>query len=397
MSKMRSARVPINPDMLRWAREWAGFTISQASHHLKVPNEKIEAWESGNNNSFPTVRQGRILADYYGRSFLEFFRNNPPPLPSINLVPDFRLYRDSDTSDHANELKKIQIWAESKRLNALELFSETGESTPIIPDSFFTSIDSDHEEVSNSIRSALNFSIETQTSLRASEQHKLPNILREIIESIGVMTIKFSALKNIRVRGLCLAEFPLPVIMYGKESPSAQAFTLVHEFAHILLRQSAIIGPMSRNGGYPGIRKIEEWCNRFAASFLIPKKEVFKFIALSSSPLDEISDEILGRIARHFGVSEHATLIRLVHLDLVKPRFYWDIKKSQYDEAEKNYKHFGKAKYYASRYKSSLGNLYTSIVLDAWAEGKITNHNAAEYMDIKNLSHLNDIRERFGI
>jgi hypothetical protein len=40
--------------------------------------------------------------------------------------------------------------------------------------------------------------------------------------------------------------------------------------------------------------------------------------------------------------------------------------------------------------------MYTGLVLEAWSSGIITNHNAAEFMGIKNIAHLEEIRSRFG-
>jgi hypothetical protein len=84
-------------------------------------------------------------------------------------------------------------------------------------------------------------------------------------------------------------------------------------------------------------------------------------------------------------------LIRLVHLGYVQAAYYWDVKKAQFDEQDKK-KRFGRTKYYGSRFRASYGDLYTGLVIEAWTSGRITNHNAAEYMGIKNLAHLNDIR-----
>jgi len=89
-------------------------------------------------------------------------------------------------------------------------------------------------------------------------------------------------------------------------------------------------------------------------------------------------------------------LIRLVHLGYVKEEFYWNNKKSKFDTQEANFKQFGRARYYGTRYRNILGDLYTGLVIEAWNSGRITNHNAAEFMGIKNLSHLYDIRDNFG-
>ena len=89
-------------------------------------------------------------------------------------------------------------------------------------------------------------------------------------------------------------------------------------------------------------------------------------------------------------------LIRLVDLRYVTPSYYWEVKRPQFLEEEANYRGFGRAKYYGTRYVNSLGEFYTSLVMQAWSAGRITNHNAAEYMGIKNLAHLKDIKANFG-
>jgi Zn-dependent peptidase ImmA (M78 family) len=113
-------------------------------------------------------------------------------------------------------------------------------------------------------------------------------------------------------------------------------------------------------------------------------------------PLDEIPDEILRDLAKKFRVSEHAILVRLIYLGYVNPTFYWGVKKPLFDAQEAKYKSRARTKYYGSRYRSSLGNLYTALVLDAWNSGRITNHNACEYMGIRNFEHLFAIRDNFG-
>ena len=90
-------------------------------------------------------------------------------------------------------------------------------------------------------------------------------------------------------------------------------------------------------------------------------------------------------------------LIRLVHLGYVNEKYYWHVKKPQFDDEERSYKSFGRPSYYGTRYKNAVGDLYTGLVMEAWASGYITNHNAAEYMEMKNLKHLYDIREHFGV
>jgi Zn-dependent peptidase ImmA (M78 family) len=189
----------------------------------------------------------------------------------------------------------------------------------------------------------------------------------------------------------------LPVIVFGNEAPAAQAFTLAHEFAHILLQQSAISGPLPRAGGDVNTRKVEEWCNSFAGAFLLPAAAVEHFLARPAAPWDEFPDDQLHELAQRFGISEHAALIRLIHLRYVRAEYYWNVKKPAFDQEDESYTPFGRAKYYGRRYTGSLGNLYTTLVMEALASDRITNHNAAEFLGIKNLAHLRNIRAEFGV
>jgi Zn-dependent peptidase ImmA (M78 family) len=112
-------------------------------------------------------------------------------------------------------------------------------------------------------------------------------------------------------------------------------------------------------------------------------------------PAARFDDQALSEIAARFRVSQHAMLIRLVHLGYVNANYYWGVKRPLFDRREAEFKSRARARYYGSRYKSSVGDLYTGLVLEAWNSGRITNHNAAEYMGIKNFEHLYDIRANF--
>lgn len=383
---MKRDRPPVNPAILIWAREQSGKSIEEVSFKFK----KVLAWEK--DESRPTVKQARELADYYGRSFIEFFRSTPPPIREPVQIPDFRMERGvSGPREHIG-LKNIQLWAEAQRINALDLFAELGEHPPEVPRELFATMQESPESVAERARTIIGFDISEQIKLKLSERNELPKILRKKFEGIGILVLKHTGIKEFAARGICIVANPLPLIVYGNEFPGAQAFTLAHEFAHIALQQSGVIGSVDRTCDKP----TEIWCDKFAASFLMPSNEIHKILGRPyDSPAENISDAELAEIADIFRVSAHAMLIRLVHLKYVAANYYWQIKKPEFEQVEREYKAFGRPKYYGSRYKSSLGDFYTSLVIEAWSAGRITNHNAAEYMGIKNISHLFEIRSNF--
>ena len=390
-------RPQLNPEMLRWAREWRGRTLEEAAAKLNKTPVEIAEWELKDRSpetKGPTVKQARELAELYDRSFLEFFRESPPTLTEPELVPDYRMQKgvETDVSD-IRELKLIQAWAEEKRTNALDLFEEIGETPPNVPDELFVKLPVSHETASELARRVLNFPIKDQFAIKSKDRDQLPNIIRKKLEHAGILVLRRSDLSDFAARGICVFASPLPVIVYGSEPPGAQAFTLGHELGHVLLRQSAISGPRQRHNPFD----IESWCDQFSASFLMPRATVHEILGgPPRQPAARFDDRLLSEIATRFRVSQHAMLIRLVNLRYVHPNYYWGVKKPIFDKREAEFKSMARAKYYGSRYKSSVGDLYTGLVLEAWNSGRITNHNAAEYMGIKNFEHLYDIRANFS-
>lgn len=384
----------LNPDVLRWAREWRGRTLEEAAARAKKDVNVIEAWERGER--VPTVRQARDLAAYYGRPFLELLLPEPPELPEPVSLPDYRLHRGMQTPSEDRELQMIEEWAATQRINALDLYAEIGEPPPVFPESLFANLKDRPNIAAARVREALNFPIERQIEMTQTEARQLPAILRSLFEGIGVLTLKETKLAKYGVRGICLAEFPLPVIVFSKESPSAQAFTLVHEFGHVLLKASGVSGEIERR---PSGADVERWCNRFTADFLMPSDYVETlFGPPPAQPAATIEDDQLAALARSLRVSEHAMLIQLVNLGYVAADYYWNVKKPEFDARDREYTGRGRAEYYGSRYRARQGDLYTGLVLEAWATGRITNHNAAEYMGItgQTLRHLDEIRDHFG-
>ena len=360
---------------------------------LKVKPQRILDWENGSQR--PTVRQGRRLAHIYERPFLEFLSTELPSVAEVQLVPDFRRQRRARSSEDEIGLATVQRWAEQQRLNALDLYELLGISVPKLPEVIYSGIEKNPETEADRIRDVLRFPLERQTSLKSKDRIKFPSILRALFESVGVLVLKDGRLSKVGVRGMCLYEPTLPVIVYTNEAPTGQAFTLCHEFAHVLVKESAISGP-------PGVRhaksredRIERWCNAFAAAFLIPSRGLASLLPRPDKPAPNIDDNVVADIAKRFAVSEHALMIRLITLAYVQPEYYWNTKRSQYLARDSDYQGVGRSTYYGSRFRNANGDLFTGLVLEAWNSGRLSNHNAAEFMGIKNPRHLSEIRENF--
>lgn len=391
----RSSPLPFNPSVLTWARQRSGLSIEDAADALNVPVDKFRDWESGRRS--PTVKQARNLAHLYGRPFLEFFAKTTPSVAAVALVPDFRFHREPPSEKEASALREVQEWAEEQRRNALSLLKDLGEEPIRIFSQLRFSVSDDVDSAAETARKVISFSIDAQLELKSQIRYQLPNILRAAIEKVGVLVLKRSDIGKLRTRGICLYADPMPVIVFGSEAPSAQAFTISHEFGHVLLGESGISGtPRFGKDVRSHVKAVESWCNRFAAAFLIPEINLRNLVRRPSRPSATFDDNQLSQLANAFAVSRHAMLIRLVNLGYVEAAFYWKQKRPVFLKEEAEYKGFARAPYYGSRYVNSNGRFYTSLVLDAWGSGRISSHNAAEFMGISNLEHLRDIRDNFG-
>jgi len=102
------------------------------------------------------------------------------------------------------------------------------------------------------------------------------------------------------------------------------------------------------------------------------------------------------RLANKFAVSRHAMLLRLVQLNILEGDYYWQIKRPRFLEEESKKPSGCPATYYGSRYRNRNGDMYTGPVLEAWSNNRITNHNAADFGGINNLTRLFDIRKHFN-
>lgn len=387
-------RLPYNGKVLRWARLWRGKTVEEAAQRLHTKPENIVAWED--NDGAPTVRQGRMLADLYERNFLEFFLPAPPRLRESDLVPDFRLHRDAKKANE-RELWHIQRWAEAKRLNALDLYEMLGDEPPAFPQSLSAKLQSNPELFAEEARKAADFSIWRQFELKGNDKALLPTLVRKAFERLGVLVLRRTDLGNYGARGIAIAEFPLPTLVYGNEAPAGQSFTLAHEFGHLLLKQSAISGPPAARETDTQAKAVERWCDQFAGAFLIPASAMAERWSKPNEPMAKIGDDSLASLANAFRVSRHAMLIRLVDMGYVEADYYWKVKRPQFlaEEAKFRRARGGIAPYYGTRFINSHGNLYTGLVLEAWSREAITNDSAARFLDIKNLVHLDDIRREF--
>ncbi|MCK4343182.1 MAG: ImmA/IrrE family metallo-endopeptidase [Phycisphaerae bacterium] len=293
-------RVEVRPQLLRWATERAGDRAADIRERFP----KLELWERG--EAKPTLKQlERFAKAVYvpiGYLFLP-----KPPVERIP-IPDLRTVASRPMTQPSPDLLDVIYLCQRRQAWYREYAQFAGEE----PLDFVGSarLDSREVQVAQDMRRVLNFGVEARRDCRSWTE-----ALRRFIEraeDVGVLVMVSGIVGSNTHRGLDPEEFRgfalvddlSPVVFInGADTLAARMFTLAHELAHLWLGQSALsdVGPASSPS-----QRIEAWCNRVAAEFLVPLDDLRRELT-RGDPLPDVS-----RLAQSFKVSTLVILRRLL-------------------------------------------------------------------------------------
>lgn len=296
--------IKVNPDVLIWARETAGFTFEDAADKLftdgvrATADEKLEALENGDRE--PSRTQLVSFAKLYKRPLLAFYMEQPPLTgrrgQDFRQSPDSRTKRENALLDAL--LRDVKARQEAVR-DILIDDEDFWEHKFVGSVTLKTSV----ETTVKSISSMLGFDY-TDVSLRRGDPEKLFKRLRMEVENIGVFVLLLSDLGSHHstipssvFRGFAIADSVAPfVVINAKEAKPSRSFTLMHELAHIWLGTTGVSGQASTETPTNQTAKIERYCNDVAGEFLLPaayfRKDMPKFHPDDSDSAEAVVDGI---------------------------------------------------------------------------------------------------------
>jgi Zn-dependent peptidase ImmA (M78 family)/DNA-binding XRE family transcriptional regulator len=381
----------VDPKLLVWARESAQLDREQVASSLKVDENRVTSWETGEDR--PSIAQLRKLADAYHRPVAVFFLPEPPR--DFNPLRDFRRVPNEKSSvSEALQADLRRAW--ELRDAAIALMDEEADDS--VKFGLTASLDDDADDVAELLRKNLNVSDEDQ--LGWSDSYEALREWRLAVEALGVLVINMSGVEVNDARGFSIAEFPLPLIaLNAKDTPNGRVFTLMHELAHLALHEGGICEWARERRLAADNRKVETFCNRVAAALLLPESLVIAVVSQTevTAPGDW-TDEILKRHARSLCVSEEALLRRLVSLELASQELY-DRKRFEYlrryqEAAKKRSKPIVS---FAKRVVGRLGTAYLDLAFTAYYDKRLTLSELSSYTGVR-VHHLGRIeREAFGM
>ncbi|MBP6739392.1 MAG: ImmA/IrrE family metallo-endopeptidase [Leptospiraceae bacterium] len=370
----------MNKEILKWARLTSNLTVEEAAQKASVKEAQILAWEEGED--IPTYPQLEKLAyKVYNRPIAVFFFQKPP---EEDVESSFRTLTENTIEDIPRNIKKILRVYKAFQLNLEELNHGTNpllkNIRSLIPLKYGYSITS----LSQEIRNILGINIDTQISWKSADD-ALQN-WRDVIEKNGIYIFK-DAFKEDDFSGFCLYDEEFPIIVLNNSSAKhRQIFTIFHELAHILFATSGIdrLSDDYLKFLKDENRKIEIYCNRLAADFLVPEAYFNELISGR-----EINEKIISSLSSSFHVSKDVIARKLLIKNKITQSQYLTFSK-KWNKEYLDSKDVKKRKKGGNHYNTKiqyLGKNYTIQVFRELYRGNISTNQAAEYLNAK-INHI---------
>jgi Zn-dependent peptidase ImmA (M78 family) len=373
----------VEPAVLRWARETIDLSPIAASRKLGLPDDRVEAWECGDVQ--PTIAQLRKAAKVYKRSLAVFFLPAPPA--DFDTLRDFRRHRNATDSPWSPGLHADYRRAHLQREHVLELaeIDNTPPATawhlPALPDS--------DELLAAAARENLLALAPLPLPHGDGTPYDHLNTWVAALEMAGVLVMATTGgqVAPDEMRGFSLYFDEVPVIVLnGADAPRGRLFTLLHEYAHLLLHTAGLCDTVTDTKATTLDRHLEARCNAIAASILMPASKVLarpEVIARQHTRTGW-NYEALATAAAPFGVSAEALLRRLLTLDRIDPEVYQSRREEflvRYEEEQSRSRAPG-GNWYRNAVRN-LGKGYVRLVADAHRRRVIDSYIAADYLDVK--------------
>lgn len=369
-----SQSIPVNPSVLRWARETAGVPVEEVARKLGrkgITAETVAAWERGEGS--PSYIQLEELAyQIYKRPLALFFFPEPPMEETPRQA--FRTLPEQEIELMSPRMRYMLRQAKSMQLNLFELYEGNNPSqSQIVRDLKFVPGIPIFDMVI-AVRKYLNVDL--------NEQFKWNNVeeafksWRKAFEECGVFVFK-EAFKDDMFSGFCLYDERFPLIYVNNSKPDTrQVFTLFHELPHLLFGTGGVDKPLEDYIHFlqGDNKRIEILCNSFAGAFLVPDDDFDQRIKTVA-----ISDNTIEDLASLYCVSREVILRKFYDRRLVSQQFYEQKVKEWVKDRVKS----GKGGDYYRNKGVYLGESYIELVFSRLYQNRISIEQLADYLGVK--------------
>lgn len=387
----------VDPALLIWARESIGLDVPGAAKKIRITPERLEQWEAG--LARPTIAQLRKAATAYKRPLAVFYLPEPPV--DYQVLSDYRRLPESRVGQLSPELHAAIRHARWQREAALEL--RELEEEPVRP---APRIENGHLGVDAFAKLARdNLDVTISRQLAWQEPREALAGWIAALNALDVMVLHAQSIPVAEMRGFSITEPEMPVIVLnGADFARARIFTLLHEFAHLLLNSAGVCDLHERKRNGNEADDVEVYCNRVAAAILMPTSTFSEDPLVAAAPADGHWDDArLRALSERYSVSQEAVVRRLYSLDLTTWSFlqqkqaqYRAIYEDQRSETEKQRKEKPGGPTWYRMHVRDLGRSYIRLALDAYYRDDINASELADYVEVK-LNKLPKLEEELAI
>jgi Zn-dependent peptidase ImmA (M78 family) len=377
---MAREQMPITKAVLTWARDRAGFSITEAQEKFK----SIAEWEDTSSDETPTYVQLEALATAFKVPIAVFFFPRPPNVPKIEET--FRSVPEAALIAVEPRIKLLLRKAKVLQLNLAELNNGRNPARRLITRDIRFPITVDAGAMAADVRDYLGITLAEQTSW-ANTEVALEKWRARFID-VGVFVFK-DQFRSDAFTGFCLTDEEFPIIYVNNTAPKArQIFTLFHELGHLLFHTSGVDfrrevdAPRSTGTAH----RIEVLCNRFAGALLVPDNAFRAEMAGRAANFDTALD-----LARHFNVSTLVIFRKMRDHRLIDAGAYQAAHSRAEAESDRKSSKGGDPHNNRMAY---LGRAYVGMALAAYHQHRIDESQLADYLLVK-PRHVAPLEERF--
>jgi len=298
----------VSSSVIQWAINTAGYNPYVVAARLNISKELIQAWEKESERIHLRVTQLQDLAHFLKRPLATFLLKKPPLEPPP--PKDFRRVAGKARSLSPNLRLAVR---RSRRLQrvARELMESMGMSTTSgIP---VAELRDEPKLIGKELRKSFNISPQEQIGWRS--EYEALRQWREALEKRNILVFQGDFTRD-EAQGFSISdEQPFIIILSIEDHPHARNFTLFHELGHLLLGDPGICKTEPIHSlRKTSITKTEDWCHRFAESFLIDDETLYsKEGTQSIMNMDPDYEAELNKLSIQFRVSRSVILYRLLH------------------------------------------------------------------------------------
>ena len=331
------------------------------------------------------------MADAYRRPLSVFYLQELPL--RFQAMRDFRRLPGSGMRRLSPELTLEIRVAHQRRELAIDLREDTEPK----PFELKTTLRDDPEKVGAAIRKALSITATDRAAWRGDRDgYAAFNSLRARIGALDVLVFQTDRVGADEVSGFAIAEARLPVIVVARKDtpPTRRTFSLIHEFAHVMLHMSGVSDLHVDEARPPEDQKVEVFCNGVAAATLIPRDALLDEPAVKAFNgwPDGWADQTIEELARNYSVSREALLRRLLTFNLTSQAFY-RLKRAEYQEAYQKRRERQREKSKSSGEQfarnpprdalTNFGKPFVSMILQSYYQDRMTLSDVSGYLGLR--------------